>query len=310
MRWKVNKTIYLFLFLCFFTFSNISFGEDFSVPHRFNPGDLLSSDVLNDILEKISNDRKTITADDILGDWVCLSYATPNQIETVVAGWETDVSGLITQLQNSEIVFSKSGDEYLISTSAPNPFNHTNADAIDGQFTIGNSMLYFKRNEDVAPVVYAIYEVKRISDSRIVLYSPPIISNYQATLICDRPNLPPVNPTFLSATLSDSTVSLTWSDDSDDETGFKILRRDSLTGEFAEISTASENATSYTDILTTDGKYWYRVVAVNDNGDSLGSNVAKVTLGDEDDSQQLRNELRMMKERMELIESELGGGGQ
>jgi hypothetical protein len=88
------------------------------------------------------------------------------------------------------------------------------------------------------------------------------------------------------------------------------VRKDSLTGEYAEIGTASAGTTSYTDTLSVDGKYWYRIFAVNANGDSLGSNVAKVTLGNVDDTQNLRNELRMMKERMELIESELGGGGQ
>ena len=72
------------------------------------------------------------------------------------------------------------------------------------------------------------------------------------------------------------TVSLTWTDSSTDETGFKVLRKDSLTGSYSTITTTSADATSYSDTVTAAGSYWYRVSATNINGDSVASKMVKV----------------------------------
>ena len=83
------------------------------------------------------------------------------------------------------------------------------------------------------------------------------------------PQLYPIRPPTLS-----------WTDNSDDETGFKVMRRDSLEGEYSEKTTTGADTTSYDDTVSGAGKYWYRVKATNDNGDSLGSNVIKVTIAE------------------------------
>ncbi|MFH0797702.1 MAG: fibronectin type III domain-containing protein, partial [Candidatus Omnitrophota bacterium] len=101
-----------------------------------------------------------------------------------------------------------------------------------------------------------------------------------SSIIFTRLNTPPAIPTELTATASGLTVVLTWTDNSTDETGFKISRKDTLEGEFAEIGTTSADTTTYTDTLTQSGTYWYRVMATNANGDSLGSNEAMVTVSE------------------------------
>ena len=95
-------------------------------------------------------------------------------------------------------------------------------------------------------------------------------------IVGERVDIPPTIPRNLSANAVGLTITLSWTDASDDETGFKIMRRDTLTGEYAQIGTAEADATSYEDTLTQAGTYWYRVKATNANGDSLGSNVVKV----------------------------------
>ena len=84
------------------------------------------------------------------------------------------------------------------------------------------------------------------------------------------------NPVTLTSSASGKTVSLTWTDSSTDETGFKVLRKDSLTGSYSTITTTSADATSYSDTVTAAGSYWYRVSATNINGDSVASKMVKV----------------------------------
>ena len=101
---------------------------------------------------------------------------------------------------------------------------------------------------------------------------------------CEKQNLPPITPADLTCTsctvsalgaLENSTgktVSLAWPDNSTDETGFKVLRKDILMGTYINIYTTSPNITSYNDNVTkAAGPYWYRVSATNSYGDSTGS---------------------------------------
>ena len=91
----------------------------------------------------------------------------------------------------------------------------------------------------------------------------------------------PAAPSGLTITsLLSNKVSLSWSDNSGDESGFKIQRKTGVTGTYADIRTTAANVTSYTDNDTalTDGTlYYYRVCATNAAGDSAFSNEASGT---------------------------------
>src|ERR1700730_8821967 len=90
--------------------------------------------------------------------------------------------------------------------------------------------------------------------------------------------LPPTPPTNLTSTaVSSSQIKLSWTDNSKNETGFKIERsRDGTT--FAQKYAVGVNVTAYTDSMRQPStKYYYRVRAYNLSGNSGYSNTASAT---------------------------------
>ena len=96
-----------------------------------------------------------------------------------------------------------------------------------------------------------------------------------ATTLLDAP-APPSTLTITS--ILSNKVNLSWSDNSNNETGFKIQRKEGLTGMYATLATTGPNVTAYNDSTVADGTvYDYRVSATNATGDSAFSNEASGT---------------------------------
>jgi subtilisin family serine protease len=93
------------------------------------------------------------------------------------------------------------------------------------------------------------------------------------------PEAPPVAPTSLAAVVISSTqINLSWTDNSINETGFKIFRRTGTTGNWTIIATPGQNTTLFQNTGLTPGTtYSYTVLAYNPTGDSAGSNEVTVT---------------------------------
>jgi hypothetical protein len=85
----------------------------------------------------------------------------------------------------------------------------------------------------------------------------------------------PAVPSGLTATaVSRSQINLTWTDNSNDETGFRIERSTNGTS-FSSIASVGPNVTSYSNTgLQRDRDYYYRVRANGSAGNSGYSNVA------------------------------------
>lgn len=81
----------------------------------------------------------------------------------------------------------------------------------------------------------------------------------------------PVTPTNLSGNqdwISPPQINLSWTDNSTNETGFKIERKSSFSN-YSVIGTVNQNLMTYTDYsITSNTTYTYRVFAFNEDGNS------------------------------------------
>jgi hypothetical protein len=89
----------------------------------------------------------------------------------------------------------------------------------------------------------------------------------------------PAAPSDLSVSAaSSSQIGLWWSDNSDDEAGFKIERATVASATWSQIDTVGAGVTTYQDTgLSASTTYYYRVQATNSAGDSSYSNEANDT---------------------------------
>jgi hypothetical protein len=86
-------------------------------------------------------------------------------------------------------------------------------------------------------------------------------------------------PSGLTATtVSTSQINLTWTDNSSNETGFRIERKTGVGGTYAEIGSVGLDVVTYSDTgLSGSTNYFYRVRAYNSAGNSNYSNEADAT---------------------------------
>ena len=125
----------------------------------------------------------------------------------------------------------------------------------------------------VGTVIAAITDEGRYSKFKIEVYGYNLIIKF-LTYKENSPNA----PSNLTATATSCTnVNLAWTDNADNETGFKIERKESG-GTYTEIATVTANTTTYSDTTAVAQKaYYYRVMAYNSFGNSSYTNEANVT---------------------------------
>ncbi|MBO9571225.1 MAG: hypothetical protein J7497_03310, partial [Chitinophagaceae bacterium] len=64
-------------------------------------------------------------------------------------------------------------------------------------------------------------------------------------------------------------ISITWSDTTSIETGFEVVRSETVNGDYIPVGTVDSNATSFTDSgLVASKQYFYKVRAIGKNGES------------------------------------------
>ena len=114
----------------------------------------------------------------------------------------------------------------------------------------------------------------------VTAFGPGEFSNQSsATLLCPPPSaINPLSPTDLSVLyLSTSEVKLSWQDNSDNENGFRIFRKED--SDFQEIGTTGANITYYIDNnIQKNSNYFYKVEAYNAAGYSTSSNIKEYSL--------------------------------
>jgi len=275
-RGIMKKSILIVLASIFLSYPMNLIGEDFDPPHTFSCGDTISADMMNEIFDYIKNANKMISASELIGTWSCL-------LSTQTAGCQgitTLGPDSLYRNNSTTLVMIDDGDNtYSYTSTIPNIFNCSDTHAGLGNWVVKNNILFFDvykwgiKGDPSLEAQLKFANLKKVSNSKLLM---EIDDSKKVFAECDKQNLPPIAPTLDNVTASGKTVSLAWADNSTDETGFKVLRRDSLTGSYSGITTTSADATSYSDTVTAAGSYWYRVAATNSNGDSTGSKVVKV----------------------------------
>lgn len=243
-----------------------SHAGDYDSAHRIEPGDPVSADVLNELFDAVKEAERSMTVDDLLGTWKGTSYAGAG---SAVPEWRTHPPQGYLVLTNVTVTFihTEEGTNW-ITTSAPNPFYTTDSNSANMIVEITEGSLWV---ENTCP-----YTIDKIGKDRIRLSRHAIYAYQPRLLTLDRQNIPPEKPKLLSASVSDLDVVLLWADRSDDETGFAIHRRDSLSGSYSNILNVASNVMCCTNAVPASGIYWYRILATNGCGCSVGSNVKRV----------------------------------
>ena len=281
----MKNPLSLFL-LTFFLTTSISLADDYVWGEKFEEGDIISAATFNQIfntLEKLN--RKPIDSD-LVGTWSCsaVSASTNNNLSTV--GWTTN--NLVYTLSGAQLTMTASASStslaspYSFSTSSPSPFirnSGTANTASSGTYTLFNDMLIMsgiKSNNNDR--LRTVYKVTIYSLTQFALASVSEITGYTDHIMCEASNPAPAAPSAATATNAQTTVNVTWTDQSSDETGFKIYRRLSTETEVTQLATAV-TASPYVDSTLTEGQTaYYSISAYNDNGESPKTNIVTATL--------------------------------
>lgn len=82
-------------------------------------------------------------------------------------------------------------------------------------------------------------------------------------------------PTLLTSTSASSGVTLSWTDNSSNETNFLIFRSNTIDGLYSQIGSVAAGVTTYEDTTgTVDVSYYYKVKATDGTSNSVFSNAA------------------------------------
>lgn len=272
----MKKYLYLITFI-FALATSMAKADDYLWGEQFQTGDVISAETFNQIFNTIQKLNRTVIDADLTGAWKCDAMTTRD-----TEGW-ADKGGFYI-LQDAQINFTPSSKStsvesaYYVSTSTPGPFKRENSSFV-GVYQLYKNMMFLRQTGDENA---RIYSVDIVSPTRVEFTfqetsATSFPSSYSSFITCDSIDAVPAAPTAIIATNAQTSINVTWSDQSYDETGFKIYRR--LASETEAIQVGTQVASPYVDNNLTEGQAaYYSVSAYNSNGDSSKSKVALATL--------------------------------
>lgn len=178
----------------------------------------------------------------------------------------TDQNGVITAVKNGSFLRSHNNGQSWTTHTLPGIANTTESTVIDDLYLREHGHFIFQSAEtDNNNQTVRIHSLE-FSDTQ----PPP-----------SPPGQGPAAPTNLTATAQSATqINLAWTDNSSDETVFRIQRKTDAGGTYADTSpaTVGTGVTTFNNTgLTASTTYFYRVRAENASGNSAWSNEANAT---------------------------------
>ena len=281
---------------------------DYETAQQLRDGDLLSADVLNDILERIELSLKPITAAELVGDWritqfTCLAGATncaqSNQLpDNATFTWDPAFAIPITDpnYDDAQSNFSYGVREFdlTITAGGQGVFRFSSPlsilydkDAAGRMGLLGENLsgawscsvlngATTVCHKDSTQVLMVRMDLTRSSPNQFKMAWYGERAREFNVLVLNKYVDTPTGPTRLTSANAANGNKLTWQDNSNDETAFVIKRKSSINAAYAELATAGANVVTFIDTAVTENAtYWYRVGARNASGDSLYSNAVR-----------------------------------
>jgi len=202
-----------------------------------------------------------------------VTLVNKSQTENYAFMWEgfinIDVGGTYTFRSNSD-----DGSKIYINT----PYSYYATPVVDNDNTHGSTTPK-DGTISLTPGVYPIiitYFQKTSSSSIAISWKKPgsssfvtIPDNAFKETVSNPANLPAAPSALTAVGLSYKKVALSWADNSNNETGFELSRSLDPVSGFTTIAKVAANTTSFQDtIVEPSTKYYYRVRAINANGES------------------------------------------
>jgi hypothetical protein len=277
---NLESTIFqkIFISLVVLFSAQTLWSDDYKSAQKFNDGDVVSAQVLNDIIDRMELALKTTVSSDLVGTW--------DLVQTTCAGDGglgncTSISGTTGFGSNQDSLFKQRSDTVTFSDDGDGTFSlsQTNYCAFVRSGT-GNSPCDIKYAVVDNRFIFnsfgfTAYNLQKISASRYTLTINASGSASFNIIRLDKKNLIPEAPTNLTLSIASDAITQSWTAVSG-ATSYEIYRKTSDTGTFSSVGTSTN--TSFTDTNVSSGSnYWYRIFAINSNGTSTGSNVVKVT---------------------------------
>ena len=228
-------------------------------------GDVISAEVINSLISGLSDVQNGFNSvDDLDGIWSCTVY-------------DTGAFGTNTCTSNGALVNSKTGDLTFDRTAktwvwaGPGSLNDCGTGgAASGSYDVVAGQLLTD---------LGVYSTTRTSPTTFLWgltnSFPPSGFNF-----CTKISTPPAPINNLAATSVSSVIQLTWTDQSDNEDGFRVERRPPVSNaSWSTLQSLGANVVSFTDSTAATSETWqYRIFAFNSLGDSKTSSVIQHTL--------------------------------
>ncbi len=165
------------------------------------------------------------------------------------------------------------GDTYTITWNSEEVGN-----TVKLQYTNGQTWHEIDYNAPNTGSYYWTIPNDPTRDAKILISSSVGYPTEQSgTFTIINPNAPNYPRDLVANAVSHEQINLTWTDYSDNETGFKIVRKNYY-GYFEEVGVVGANVTAYSDTNLEHSKmYIYQILAYNNAGNSLYSNQASAT---------------------------------